>query len=151
MWLGAALFFGSVVAPAIFSVLRAFELPLAGEIAGAIVNRCLAAVNLSGFIVAVVLLLTAFLAVKSYSRLLLSFELAALAVMAVGTGVGHWFIAAKMHALRLSMSAPIDRVPLDDPRRVAFNSLHGYSVATLGIAMIAALVIFFVAARRSRS
>ena len=63
-----------------------------------------------------------------------------LAVIAVATGVGHWIIAARMRALRTAMVLPIDHVNLDDPRRIAFNNLHGYSVKTLGLAMIAALI-----------
>ena len=35
-WFGAALFFGAVVAPAAFGVLRSFGLPNTNEIAGAI-------------------------------------------------------------------------------------------------------------------
>ena len=34
LWLGAAVFFSSVVAPSVFSVLRAFQVPNVGEIAG---------------------------------------------------------------------------------------------------------------------
>jgi len=45
-----------------------------------------------------------------------------------------------MRALRAAMVLPIDQIAADDARRVAFNSLHGYSVNALGLAMIAALV-----------
>jgi hypothetical protein len=71
-------------------------------------------------------------------------------VMAAGTGVGQWVIAAKMRALRVAMVLPVDQVPLDDPRRVDFNRLHGYSVTALSIAMIAALIVFLTIAYRAR-
>jgi hypothetical protein len=48
-----------------------------------------------------------------------------------------------MLALRTAMQAPIDQIALGDPRRAAFDALHGYSVAAMGVAMIAALVAFF--------
>src|SRR6186713_2827131 len=48
-WFGAALFFGAVVAPAAFGVLRSFGLANANEIAGSIVTRSLGVVNIAGF------------------------------------------------------------------------------------------------------
>ena len=50
------MFFSAVVAPATFAVLRAYLLPNAGEIAGTIVNRNLAVVNTSGFVIGLMLL-----------------------------------------------------------------------------------------------
>jgi hypothetical protein len=58
--------------------------------------------------------------------------------MAGATAVGQWVIAARMHALRLAM-VTIDLVSPDDPRRIAFNNLHRYSVISLMAAMIAAI------------
>jgi hypothetical protein len=48
------------------------------------------------------------------------------------------------------MAVPIDQVAVDDPRRVAFNRLHGYSVTALSVAMIAALIAFLIIAYRAR-
>ena len=58
-WFGAALFFGAVVAPAAFGVLRSFGLSNANEIAGSIVTRSLSVVNIAGFVIALLLLVTA--------------------------------------------------------------------------------------------
>ena len=148
LWLGAALFFSAVVAPVSFAVLRAFVLPNAGEIAGTIVNRVLTVVNFSGFIVSLALLLTAFLMKRSGRLFLL--ELLSLAVVAIATAVGGWLIAAKLHSLRVAMVLSVDQIPATDPRRIEFNQWHGYSVAALAIAMIAALIAFFAIANRSR-
>ena len=149
LWLGAAVFFSSVVAPSVFAVLRAYQLPNVGEIAGALVTRTLSVVNVSGFIISMFLIVTAIvlggLGKRSYFL-----ELASLILMAVSTGIGQWVIAAKMRALRVAMVLPIDQVPFDDPRRVAFNQLHGYSVTALSIAMIAALIAFLTIAYRAR-
>jgi hypothetical protein len=60
--------------------------------------------------------------------------------MAVATGVGHWIIRAQLQALKSSFAVPIDLIPQDDPRRISFDTLHGYSVKALGVAMIAALI-----------
>jgi len=151
MWLGAALFFGAVVAPAAFGVLRSFDLPNASEIAGSIVTRTLAVINISGFLISLILLLTLLVARGKRSNLAFLLELVCVAVLAVTTGVGHWLIAARMRALRTAMVLPIDQIAPDDPRRLAFNSLHVYSVNALGVAMIASLVALVLMARSIRS
>jgi Domain of unknown function (DUF4149) len=139
-WLGAALLFSAVVAPAVFGVLRQFNLANAGEIAGAIVTRTLTAVNLSGFLIAVVALVTTLLWKRSAGRLASILQLLSLAVLATTTAVGHWIVATRMLALRATLAVPIDRLGLDDPRRQSFNKMHGYSVALLGTAMLATLI-----------
>src|SRR4030095_2013837 len=150
LWLGAAVFFSAVVAPSAFSALRSFDLPNAGEIAGTIVTRTLSVINVSGFIVGIFLLLTLF-ARPSKGRVASIIEFICISVVMIATGVGHWVIAARMRALRAAMVIPIDQVPITDARRIAFNSLHVYSVNALGIAMIAALVTIILIARSSRS
>ncbi|MCM3903845.1 MAG: DUF4149 domain-containing protein [Pyrinomonadaceae bacterium] len=150
LWLGAAVYFSSVVAPSVFSVLRTFQLPNVGEIAGTVVTRTLSVVNVSGLVIGLFLLITALAFGKGLGKRSFFMELASLLVMAVSTGIGQWVIAAKMRALRVAMVLPIDQVPIDDPRRMAFNRLHGYSVTALSIAMIAALIAFLVIAFRAR-
>jgi len=151
IWFGAALFFGAVVAPAAFGVLRSFGLPNANEIAGSIVTRSLSVVNIAGFAIALLLLVTVILRRNYSSRLSFILECICLGVIAVTTGFGHWFIAARMRALRAAMVLPIDQIAADDARRIAFNSLHGYSVNALSLAMIAALVAMVLMARSLRN
>jgi uncharacterized protein DUF4149 len=146
-WFGAALFFGAVVAPAAFGVLRSFGLPNANEIAGSMVTRSLSVVNIGGFVIALLLLVTLFVRRNYASRWSFILELVCLVLIALATGVGHWFIAARMRALRAAMVLPIDQIAVDDSRRIAFNSLHGYSVNALSLAMIAALVAMILMAR----
>ena len=149
-WLGAAVFFGAVVAPAAFGVLRSFGLSNASEIAGSIVTRSLGVVNVAGFILALLLLVTALVRRGPQGRISFIVECVCLGLIAVATGVGHWVIAARMRALRVAMELPIDQVAADDSRRVAFNALHGYSVNALGIAMIAGLVALVLMGRSLR-
>jgi len=150
VWLGAALFFSAVVAPSVFSVLRAHHVPNVGEIAGALVTRTLSVVNVSGFIISLVALATMFAFRRGYAPRSFVLETLSLIILTLSTGVGHWMIAAKMRALRAAMVLPIDQVPTDDPRRLAFNNLHSYSVTALSVAMIAALIAFAVIAYRAR-
>ncbi len=149
-WLGAAVFFSAAVAPSAFRVLRAFNLPNASEIAGAIVTRTLSVVNTSGFILSVLLLLIAFALRQSYAPGVFILQSVLLVILGVTTGLGEWVIAAKMRGLRAAMHTNIDQIPPGDPSRVAFDALHGYSVTALSIAIIAALIAFFAIAKRSR-
>ena len=149
-WFGAALFFGAVVAPAAFGVLRSFGLPNANEIAGSIVTRSLSVINIAGFLIALLLLLTFFLRRSSAGRVSFILECVCLVVIVLATGVGHWVIAARMRALRAAMVV-IDQVAANDPRRIEFGALHGYSVNVLGLAMIAALVALVLMARNLRN
>jgi hypothetical protein len=147
MWLGVALFFSAVVAPAAFGVLRSFAVPNSSEIAGAIVNRSLSVVNIAGFVVGLVLVITLLIRRGSAGRIAFLVQLICVSILTVGTAVGHWVIAARIRAIRAAISVPIDQLADGDPNRVAFNSLHGYSVNALGLAMIAALIAIVLMAR----
>ena len=132
-------------------MLRSFGLTNANEIAGSIVTRSLSVINVAGFLIALLLLLTLILWRSSSGRLSFIVQCLCLAAIAVATGLGHWVIAARMRALRAAMVLPIDQIAADDSRRIAFNSLHGYSVNALGLAMIAALVALVLMGRGLRN
>lgn len=140
-WLGAAIFFSAVVAPAAFAVLRSFGLPNANEIAGTIVTRTLSVVNLTGFVLSVLVLLFALVLNRSYGRPAVILQTVLLAIIAITTAVGEWVITPKMRGLRAAMHGQIDLIAPGDPNRVAFATLHSYSVAALSVAMIAALLV----------
>ncbi|MDT4895491.1 MAG: hypothetical protein QOH25_568 [Acidobacteriota bacterium] len=148
LWLGGAVFFSATVAPSAFGVLRARGIPYANEAAGSIVTRSLSVVNTSGFILALLLLLSAFLFRQGTKRRALLAEIISLALLAICAGVGQWIIAARMIALRGAMGRPIDDVAADDPLRVSFNNLHSYSVTALSVGIIAAAVALLLIARR---
>ncbi|HYY58222.1 MAG TPA: DUF4149 domain-containing protein [Pyrinomonadaceae bacterium] len=89
LWLGAAVFFSSVVAPVAFAVLRSFHLTNANEIAGTIVSRTLAVVNTGGFLVGTLLTLSAFLFRSTARRRgALRAEVISLALVTILCGVG---------------------------------------------------------------
>ena len=150
LWLGSAVFFSATVAPSAFAVLRARGVANANEAAGSIVTRTLAVVNTGGFIIALFVLLTAFLFRQELKRSRFLAEVVSLAIMGLATGVGQWVIAARMLGLRAAMGRPIDDVAADDPLRASFNALHGYSVTTLGVAIIAAALALLLIARRGK-
>jgi hypothetical protein len=145
VWLGAAVFFSFAVAPSAFAVLPSREL------AGAIVGRTLSIVNVGGFVVSLLLLATVLVARYAERRRRIAAEAVSLALIALATGVGQWVIAARLAALRVGMRRPIDELAQNDPLRVAFGSLHGYSVLALSLGMLAALAALLLIARRAKS
>jgi len=147
LWLGAAVFFGAAVAPAVFGVLRGTQLSNANELAGMIVQRSLAVVNRGGFEISLFLIVTGFFINRREGRRLQFAEMISLAIMAIMTGVSHWVISARMLALKAAMQAPIDQIAGNDPRRIAFDALHSYSVTAMGVAILAGLVGFLIMAR----
>jgi hypothetical protein len=142
LWLGGAVFFSFVVAPSAFAALPQREL------AGAIVTRTIAVVNVGGFIIGLVALALGFFVNDGARRRARLVETVALALVAISCGVSQWIVSARMIALRAAMGRPIDAVAADDPLRAAFNSLHGYSVGLMTVAMLAGVVALFAVARR---
>jgi hypothetical protein len=141
-WLGLAIYFSAIVAPSVFSVLRSFGLVNASEIGGTIVGRSLSAVNKSGLILSLLLLVSAPAVRKYYGRASFILQNLLLISVAVLTAGGEWVIAARMRGLRAAMNGQIGQISPTDPNYVAFMALHVYSVAALGVAMIAALIVF---------
>lgn len=139
LWLGAAVFFTGVAQSA-FAVLPTREL------AGAVVSRTLMIVNLSGLIIAGLLLLTAFLIKRpGLPAWRIWTERILLILIAAAAAIGQFVIAVWLSVVRSQFGGrPVDEIPLEDPLRIQFNALHQYSVWVLLAGMIAALIVFFV-------
>ena len=121
LWLGAALLFTAVVAPAAFAVLPSRAL------AGLLVGRVLPVLFWSGAVVGLVIAASA----GGWRRA------AALTLLASALGA-QWGIAPRIERARQAIGPELERVAADDPRRVAFGRLHGFSVMLLGLGMLAA-------------
>ena len=142
LWLGATLFFSFAVAPSAFAVLPSTEL------AGDIVSRTLEIINYSGMIIGLILLLTSF--VFAPKGFLVWIERLLSVVLIAACAVGQFYVGWQMRSLRAQMQGPVERLATDDPLRVAFNMLHGYSVYVLLTGIIAALILFFMIVRRPK-
>lgn len=151
VWLGAAIFFSAAVAPNVFPVLRGAELPNAATLAGSVVTRLLAIINKGGFEIGVFLLVISFLTTRGQKLNRRIAEMLSLAIMAIMTAIGHWLVAARLATLRAAMQLPIDQIAPTDARRIEFDSLHRYSVAMLGVAIVSALIAFVLIASQRKS
>ena len=140
LWIGAAALTAASVAPAAFAVLPTRAL------AGALVGRVLPVIFVSGTIVGVLGALLAWSDGAPNARLRGSL----CAATAVACLVAQFVIGPRIAALRAEMGPSIEALAVDDPRRAQFGKLHGFSVAWMGVGMLAAgaaLVLTFVAAR----
>jgi hypothetical protein len=126
-WGGAAMLTIAIVTPAAFAVLPTRTL------AGSLVGRVLPALFVSGILLGATV---AALALSAGSR---GAALTA-ALAAVACAVAQFVINPRIARMREEIGGPVDALPLDDARRVAFGLLHGYSVGGLGVAMLAAAV-----------
>lgn len=146
MWLGAAVFFSASVAPNVFRVLRGADLANASSLAGSIVSPLLSTLNRAGFEVAIFLLVMSYFLTRGHRVTRRVSQLTSFAIMAIATAIGHWVIASRIAALRVATAVPIDQLAPGDPRRLAFDSLHSYSVLLFAVAIFAAAVAFFIMA-----
>ena len=122
------------------------------ELAGAVVNRTLSILNLSGLGIAVLLIFLSAIAARNANKLLLWLDRSLLIIVALACAIGQFVIGFWISAVRAQMGGrPIDEIAVDDPLRVQFNQLHEYSVWVLFAGMVAALIAFFVIANRVRT
>src|SRR5260370_26058421 len=90
LWLGAAIFFGAAVAPALFAVLRGANLANPNELAGTIVSRLLSIINRGGFEITLFLIVTAYFISRNENRLRRFAGMISLAVIPILTRVAPW-------------------------------------------------------------
>jgi hypothetical protein len=136
VWIGAALLFTLVVAPAAFAVLPTRTL------AGAVVGRVLPVIFYAGALVGLVIVILDLSGhASAWGRTV------AAALAAVACAVAQLVVGSRIARLRETIGGPVDALAMDDPRRVAFGRLHAVSVGWLGVAMIAAIVALALAIR----
>jgi hypothetical protein len=141
LWVGAALFFVAVVAPAAFVALPTRML------AGAIVGRVLPVLFLSGVLAGLLIMLVEW---RVSSRRAVTGRMVAGFVAVVSCAIAQFAIAPRIEMLRGQIGGSLDSLPAGDARRMAFGRLHGLSVILLGIAMLAVLSALALAVRAQR-
>lgn len=140
-WLGAAVLFAAVVAPAAFAVLPTRTL------AGAIVARVLPTIFYAGIVAGAVVIALALRGDPARDGWRWASTETAGAVIIVACAVAQLLIGPRIERVRAAIEGPVDALPVGDPRRVAFGRLHAVSVGWLGLAMLAAAAGLVLAAR----
>ena len=141
LWLGSAVFF-IAVAQSAFAVLPQREL------AGAVVGRTLSILNVGGLVIGVILILTSFVTAKNLNRASVWAERFLLLIVTAACAIGQFVIGFWLSMIRGQMGKPVDEFAADDPLRIQFNNLHQWSEWVLLIAMVAALIAFFIISNR---
>lgn len=138
LWLGGAVVVSAVVAPALFAVLPTRTL------AGAVVGRVLPAIFYSGMLIGALVVVLELTGGGTWSW---TGRGMAGVVIVAACGVAQLVISPRIERLRAEIGGSLDSLAPDDARRAAFGRLHGLSVGWLGLAMIAAAIAAFLAAR----
>jgi hypothetical protein len=143
VWVGGIIFFSFALAPTVFSVLPTRHL------AGLVVTRSLALLHWMGIVSGVVFVLTSMINARLTTGSVhpLSMRLVLVYVMLVLTIISQFALSPRMHALRNSMGE-IDAVSPNDPARVRFNALHGWSTRLEGGVLILGFIVIYLTARR---
>jgi hypothetical protein len=131
-WLGAALLFVAVVAPAAFAALPTRTL------AGVLVGAVLPSLFYSGLVVGLALGAASF---ASHRGRIVTPGTVGGFLIAVSCAAAQFVVAPRIERARASISGPIESVPASDPRRIAFGRLHAASVLWLGVAVVGAAVV----------
>jgi len=142
IWVGGIIFFSFVVAPALFSVLPTRHL------SGLVVTRTLTSLHWMGVVCGGVFLMCSTFEAYHTSgsvQATAAHNLLVLAMMAA-TLFSQIGVSTKMAALRAEMGE-IDKIPVTDPRRVAFNQLHQWSTGLEVIVLLLGLATLYLIAR----
>ena len=131
LWLGGAILFSAIVAPALFATLPTRTL------AGAVVGRVLPAIFYSGMVVGVI---TAFLDWQARGEWSWRGGATMGLVMLVSCAVAQLVVSPRIERVRESIGGVIENLAPDDPRRAEFGKLHAVSVGWLGVAMLCAAI-----------
>jgi hypothetical protein len=143
VWLGGLIFFAFVLAPTVFTVLPTRHL------AGSVVSSALAKLHWMGFVSGLIFLMSSMIYARLTTGEAHPFRVRHVLVylMLALTAISEFGITPKMAALRGAMGE-IDRVPLTDSARVAFDALHAWSTRLeSGVLFLGLIVVYLTAAQ----
>lgn len=130
-WLGAALFFSAIVAPAAFRALPE------ASMAGALVRATLPAIFYAGIIVG---LASVWLGASGAPVSARGVRAACGAGVAVCCAAAQFVAVRQIEGMRARLTTPVEALAPNDPVRSTFGRLHALSVGLLGLAMILAVI-----------
>ena len=149
IWLGALIFFGAVLAPLAFT-----ELPrLFGEqgihAAGLIVGGSLVRLHWIGMLCGLIFLAAMVLGRAHYRSILPQGVLVLL--MLLLTAYSQFSLIPRMDTARASIGGNVDAVPVNNPGRQIFDSLHETSTHVEGLVLLCAIGAIVATAHWSRT
>jgi hypothetical protein len=142
LWLGAAMFFSFSLAKS------AFEILPSREMAGSVVSANLSVINYAGLILGLIILASSFISSKGVISWI---ERGLLLFFTILCAVGQFVISYQLSRIRTQVGRPMEELSIDEPLRIAFDSLHQYSIWVLATAMIIALISFFLISKTPKA
>lgn len=135
VWLGALIFF-PVVAQTSFSVLPSSHL------AGLVVRESLIKLHWIGLVCGAVFLICSAIHHRGQLRRVRVLSWILVVLMLALTGISQFWIIPRMDVLRIS-AGEITSLPVSNPLRVQFDSLHLWSVRVEGIVLLLGLAVLY--------
>ncbi|HXR16620.1 MAG TPA: DUF4149 domain-containing protein [Terriglobales bacterium] len=141
VWLGGLMFFAFVLAPTAFSIIPSRHL------AGMVVGRSLGTLHWMGIVSGIIFLGSSIL----YGRLtggtahMFAARHVLICLMLALTLISQFGIIPRMDTLRASIGE-IDSVPPDNPARMQFDTLHGWSTRVESGVFLLGLVVVYLTA-----
>ena len=148
LWVGGLVAVGALVAPAVFGVLQAWNESqgrvLAGQVFGEVLLRLTWLSYAMGAVMFITLTLHRLLGARPIKYGIRVGIMALMLVMMMITG---FYLIPEVDAIQAGISGPVADLPDADPRRVAFNRLHGLSNILFSITAIGGLALCWWEAR----
>jgi hypothetical protein len=144
VWLGGMVILGAVVAPTLFQVLQAGDPVTGRELAGAAFGSAIARFHYVAYGAAALLLLT-LAAMRILGPKPAAFAIRALIVL-VMLGIALYsglIVLGRIDEIQAAVGSLPSRLPVGDPRRVEFDSLHTLSTRLMGANIVGALVLLY--------
>ena len=150
LWLGALVFFATVLAPIAFSQLPPlFPTPAAGiHAAGLIVGGSLVRLHWMGLVCGLIFLAVSVLARAHYRTIIPQGVL--VLVMMLLTAYSQFFIIPQMDTARDSVGGNVAAVAADNPGRQIFDRLHQRSVHVESLVLLCGIAALFATTHCSR-
>ena len=141
VWIGGLIFFAFVLAPTAFQVLP--NTHLAGNVVGRALGKLHWLAIISGTVFLICSLLYSYL--TNGTAHVFAARHVLICLMLVLTLVSQFWIIPRMDTLRATVS-DFSTVPLDNPMRMQFDSLHAWSTRVEGAVLLLGLIAVYLTA-----
>jgi hypothetical protein len=148
VWVGGLFALGAIAAPAVFDVVATRQLPEGRLLGGAIFGEILQRFHYVGYVCGAVipLSLTARAVLGPRPRRFALRTAVALLMLAAAAYSG-LILSPRIERLQQSVGVAPSSLPPNDPRRIEFGRLHGFSTVVQIVPLLGGLVLLFFESR----
>ena len=148
VWIGGLIVLGAIAAPAVFDALAARGVADSRAVGGAIFGEILRRFHLVSYICAAILFVSLVVRAAMGPRpAYFGIRFAVFTLMLTATLYSGLVLSARIEDARAAAGGAPSSLAADDPRRIAFGRLHGYSTLLQLLPIIGGLSLLFWEAR----